>query len=72
MCVCVLHNIYIGEGNGNPLLYSYLGSPMDRGDWWAAVHGSISVRHDLATIPLPPTHTHTHISLHVKKKGESR
>ena len=27
------------EGNGNPLQYSYLESPMDRGDWWAAVHG---------------------------------
>ena len=28
-----------GEGNGNPLQYSYLGSPMDRGVWWATVHG---------------------------------
>ena len=28
-----------GEGNGNPLQYSCLGNPMDRGDWWAAVHG---------------------------------
>ena len=27
------------EGNGNPLQYSYLENPMDRGDWWAAVHG---------------------------------
>ena len=27
-----------GEGNGNPLQYSYLGNPMDRGDWWATVH----------------------------------
>ena len=26
-------------GNGNPLQYSYLGNPMDRGAWWAAVHG---------------------------------
>ena len=25
--------------NGNPLQYSYLGNPMDRGAWWAAVHG---------------------------------
>ena len=23
-----------GEGNGNPLQYSYLGNPLDRGDWW--------------------------------------
>ena len=28
-----------GEGNGNPLQYSCLGNPMDRGDWRAAVHG---------------------------------
>ena len=28
-----------GEENGNPLQYSYLGNPMDRGTWWATVHG---------------------------------
>ena len=28
-----------GEGNGNPLQYSCLESPTDRGAWWAAVHG---------------------------------
>ena len=28
-----------GEGNGNPLQYSCLGNPIDRGAWWAAVHG---------------------------------
>ena len=28
-----------GEGNGNPLLYSCLGNPMDRGAWQATVHG---------------------------------
>ena len=27
-----------GEGNGNPLQYSCLGNPMDRGAWWAIVH----------------------------------
>ena len=31
---------YPGEGNvGNPLQYSYLGNPMDRGVWQATVHG---------------------------------
>ena len=29
----------IGEGNGNPLQYSGLENPMDRGAWWGAVHG---------------------------------
>ena len=28
-----------GGGNGNPLQYSCLGSPMDGGAWWATVHG---------------------------------
>ena len=28
-----------GEGNGNPLQYSCLENPMDRGDRWATVHG---------------------------------
>ena len=27
------------EGNGNPLQYSCLANPTDRGAWWAAVHG---------------------------------
>ena len=27
------------EGNGNPLQYSSLGNPRDRGAWWATVHG---------------------------------
>ena len=31
-------NIF-GEGNGTPLQYSCLANPMDRGAWWAAVHG---------------------------------
>ena len=28
-----------GEENGNPLQYSCLGNSMDRGTWWATVHG---------------------------------
>ena len=30
-----------GEGNGNPLQYSCLGNPMDRGVWQATVHGGL-------------------------------
>ena len=29
----------LGEGNGNPLQYSCLENPMDRGAWRATVHG---------------------------------
>ena len=30
-----------GEGNGNPLQYSCLENPTDRGAWWATVHGIV-------------------------------
>ena len=43
-----------GEGNGNPLQYSYLEDPMDGGAWWAAVHGVAKSRTQLST------HAHTH------------
>ena len=33
--------IKIGEENGNPLQYSCLENPRDRGPWWAAVYGVI-------------------------------
>ena len=29
---------YPGEGNGNPLQYSFPGNLIDRGAWWATVH----------------------------------
>ena len=32
---------FAGEGNGNPLQYSCLENPMDRGAWLAPVHGVI-------------------------------
>ena len=28
-----------GEGNDNPLQYSCLENPMDRGGWWVTIHG---------------------------------
>ena len=30
---------HLEPGNGTPLQYSCLENPMDRGTWWAAVHG---------------------------------
>ena len=57
-----IHSIYnfidvigiYGEGKGNPLQYSCLESPMDRGAWQATVHGVARVGHDLVTEPPPP------------------
>ena len=43
-----------GGGHGNPLQYSCLANPMDRGAWWATVHGSQRVGHDWAA-----KHIHT-------------
>ena len=41
-----------GEGNGNPLQYSCLENPMDRGAWRATVCGVAGVRQGWATEPL--------------------
>ena len=38
-----------GERNGYPLQYSCLKNPMDRGAWWATVHGVSIVGHNWAT-----------------------
>ena len=35
-----------GEGNGNPIQYSCLENSMDKGAWWATVHGVAKVGHD--------------------------
>ena len=42
------------EGNGNPLQYSCLENPMDRGAWWATFYGVARVRYNLVTKPPPP------------------
>ena len=50
------------EGNGNPLQYSYLGNSMEKGSWWAAIHGAAesgTTEQLSASITLTHTHTHT-------------
>ena len=44
-----------GEENRKPLQYPCLGTPLDRGARWAAVHGVTRFAHNLATKP-PPLH----------------
>ena len=34
-----------GGGHGNPVQYSCVENPTDRGVWWATVHGSHSQTH---------------------------
>ena len=38
-----------GGGNDNPLQYSCLENPMDRGAWWATVHGVMKNQTELST-----------------------
>ena len=45
-----------GEGNGNPLQYSCLENPMDRGIWWATVHGVTKSRTRLSDFTYSLTH----------------
>ena len=45
-----------GEENGNPLQYSCLGNPMDRGAWWATLHEIMNSWTQMSDY----THTHTH------------
>ena len=70
--IIILWYVYIctGEGNGSPLLYPCLGNPVDRGAWWAAVHGVAQSRTRLKCLSSSSsmhtyTHKHTHIHIHV-------
>ena len=44
--------MYNGEGNGNPLQYSCLENSVDRGAWWAAVHGVTQSRIQLKRLSM--------------------
>ena len=56
-----------GGEHGNPLQYSCLENPMDRGAWWATVHGVTKSRTRLRT-----EHAHTFISLTLIKHRITR
>ena len=49
LCSIPVSGISSGEGNGNPLQYSCLENPMDRGAWQATVYGVARVGNDLVT-----------------------
>ena len=42
-CACLGLGRSPGEGNGYPLQYSCLENPMERGNWWATVHGVANI-----------------------------
>ena len=51
-----------GEGHGNPLQYSCLENPMDRGAWWVTVHGVAKSWPWLKRLS-------THVGTHVGRRG---
>ena len=51
-------------GNGHPLQYSCLGIPMNRGVWWATVHGGAKSWTRLSKWVCAPTHTHKYTHTH--------
>ena len=53
--------IHSGEGNGNPLQYSSLGNPMDRGACRLQSLESQKVRHDLATVQHNTIYSYAHM-----------
>ena len=55
----------LGEGNGYPLQYSCLENPMDRGDWWATIHGVPKNQTCLSN-----QHLHFHWVLVIYKKSD--
>ena len=67
-----------GGGNGNPVLYSCLENSMDRGAWWAIVHGDakswtlLSARTRTHTHTQMHTHTHTHTHTHKESHVECK
>ena len=60
-----------GEGNGNPLLFSCLGNPRNRGAWWATVHRVSRVGQDIATKPPSPA-TLSEETAHRKRSDPAR
>ena len=57
-----------GEGHGNPLQYSCLENPMDRGAWWATVHGVTKSQTRLKRLSVQ-VHTKTYACVTGKNGG---
>ena len=54
-----------GGGHGNPLQYSCLENPMDRGAWWGIVHGVAKSQTQLKQFS-----THAHTMCRERDRGE--
>ena len=69
----IIRNASLTSGSGrspggwddNPLQYSCLENPMDRGAWWATVHGVAKSRTQLKRLSINETKTHGQRSNHL-------
>ena len=61
-----------GGGQGNPLLYSCLENPMDRGAWWATVHGVKKSWTQLSALVCTHTYRHPHTHIHTHTHTQMR
>ena len=68
MYVCAY--IYTREGNGNPLQYSCLENPRDRGAWWAAIYGVAQSQTQLKWLSSSSIYKHTHIHIPASEANE--
>ncbi|KAM7247071.1 hypothetical protein CapIbe_001024 [Capra ibex] len=55
--VDIIGSLSPGERNGNPLQYSCLEDPMDRGAWWAIVDGATKRKTQLKTLQFNSVHS---------------
>ena len=51
--ICLILQVFLGEGNGSLLQYSCLENPMGGGAWWAAVHGVAKSQTRLSDFTFP-------------------
>ena len=56
-----------GGRNGNPLQYSCLDNPLDRGTWWATVHGVTKSQTQLSTLMNKTERYLINFTFHIKK-----
>ena len=61
-----------GEGNGNPLQYSCLGNPMDRGAWPATVHGGHKSQTQLSNYTITTNNKFTYLQTTTTTKKKNR